>query len=377
MSQELTEMRYDQVIDLTAERFNRNAPKHIRFENEKGFAIQILQNNAYLMKVASENPASLQQAVTNIAAIGLSLNPAKKQAYLISRTIKTPNGQFVSKIFLEPSYVGLCDLCTMSGAIEWLQSGVVYANDTFMDNGPGNRPTHTYNAFSKDRGEFAGVYCTAKTTKGDYLTTIMPASDVIGIRERSEAVKAFRTKNVGNGGPWMTDFEEMAKKSVVRRAYKMLPKTAESERMDNAVMLSNENEGFEALVSAPPLGAFTGEMKNHYDHLITKSDAVGMFIFTKTLDEAIHNQLFHSFPKGEKGRYQSIVRKLIEEGGAKVREYMDILADNAQTGSDLAALELVQQLPADVLMYVRENVDNATGAFLRDIERGLEAESGQ
>jgi len=272
MTQELSEIRYDQIIDLTAERFNRNAPKHIRFDNEKGFAIQILQNNAYLMKVATENPNSLQQAFTNIAAIGLSLNPAKKQAYLIARTVKTPNGQFVSKIFIEPSYVGLCDLCTMSGTIDWLQSGVVYANDSFMDNGPGNRPTHQYNAFSKERGEFAGVYCTAKTVKGDYLTTIMTAEEVIGIRERSEAVKAFRGPNPkGNGGPWLTDFEEMAKKSVVRRAYKMLPKTAESERMDNAVMLSNENEGFDALVSSPPLGQFTGEQKSYFDNLISRS----------------------------------------------------------------------------------------------------------
>jgi len=69
---DLSTIRYDKVIDMTAERFTRNAPKHIRFENEKGYAIQLLQNNDYLMKVATENPASLQQAITNIAAIGLS-----------------------------------------------------------------------------------------------------------------------------------------------------------------------------------------------------------------------------------------------------------------------------------------------------------------
>jgi len=259
--QDLSTFRYDKVIDMTQERFTRNAPKHIRFENERGYAIQLLQNNDYLMKVATENPASLQQAITNIAAIGLSLNPAKKQAYLITRTIRTQNGQYVSKVFLEPSYAGLCDLATMSGAIEWCQANTVYEKDSFVDNGPGEKPTHTYQAFSKDRGAFAGVYCVAKTRGGDYLTTIMPAEEVNAIRARSEAYKAMAERNKGNGGPWVTDYEEMAKKSVVRRAFKLWPKTAETERLENAVMLSNENEGFEPILTSPQLGQYTAEQK--------------------------------------------------------------------------------------------------------------------
>jgi recombination protein RecT len=363
-SKELTEMRYDQVIDLTAERFNRNAPKHIRFENEKGFAIQILQNNAYLMKVASENPASLQQAVTNIAAIGLSLNPAKKQAYLISRTVKTADGKFVSKIFLEPSYVGLCDLCTMSGTIDWLQSAVVYTGDEFIDNGPGEKPTHRYQAFSKERGEFAGVYCTAKTSKGDYLTTIMPASDVIAIRERSEAVKSFRNKNVGNGGPWLTDFEEMAKKSVVRRAYKMLPKTAESERMDNAVMLSNENEGFEALVSSPPLGQFTADQKGFFDGLITNGDGVGMFLFRTSIDEPIFTNLYHSFTKGDKGKYQKIVDALLQKGQGTLLDCVAALQGFAEQDDIHGATELLADLSGDAVEYMKGQCDPQTVSFI-------------
>lgn len=375
-STELAEVRYDKVIDMTQERFQRNAPKHIRFENEKGYAIQLLQNNAYLMEVASKNPVSLQQAITNIAAIGLSLNPAKKQAYLITRTIRTPNGQFISKVFLEPSYVGLCDLATMSGAIEWVQASCVYAQDSFVDNGLGMRPTHTYDAFAKDRGELAGVYCTAKTTKGDYLTTVMRLDEINGIRDRSEAYKAFKERNKGNGGPWVTDFEEMAKKSVVRRAFKMWPKTAESERLENAVMISNENEGFEPILSSPPLGQYTGEQKTYFDQLITKADAVEMFLFTKSIDESIFTSLYHSFEKGQKGKYQRIIDDLCRNGQDRLHTIAAKVDEHAGNSDDAGILEELHGLSGAAIAWVSGMVSAETGEIIRLLQRGEEQANG-
>ncbi len=359
------ETRYDKVIDMTAERFTRNAPKHIRFENEKGFAIQLLQNNPYLMKVAMGNAASLQQAITNIAAIGLSLNPAKKQAYLITRTVKTSDNKYESRVFLEPSFSGLCDLATMSGAIEWVQAMVVRANDEFIDNGPGHRPTHKYNAFSKDRGEFVGVYCVAKTKSGDYLTTLMPAEDVISIRERSEAVKSFRKSGNGNGGPWMTDFEEMAKKSVVRRAFKLWPHTVELERLENAVELSNSNEGFEPIRTSPSLGEYTGEQKTHFDHLITKSNALEMFVFTKTLEESTFTNLYHSFEKGQKGKYQRIVDDLVSKGAAEIRDIAETVNTLAEDGQDVAINETVTGLSKDAIERLIGMVTPSAASMIR------------
>jgi len=352
---DLSTVRYDKVIDMTQERFTRNAPKHIRFENEKGYAIQLLQNNDYLMKVATENPASLQQAITNIAAIGLSLNPAKKQAYLITRTIRTQNGQYVSKVFLEPSYAGLCDLATMSGAIEWCQANTVYEKDSFVDNGPGAKPTHTYQAFSKDRGAFAGVYCVAKTRSGDYLTTIMGVEDINAIRARSEAYKAMVERQKGNGGPWVSDYEEMAKKSVVRRAFKLWPKTAETERLENAVMLSNENEGFEPILTSPSLGQYTAEMKAHLDRLITTGDKIGMFVFSKTLDESVFTNLYHSFEKGQKGKYQQAIAALLQEGGAQVRDIIESVNEHVNHGDDMGAKGEISGLSGDAITYILDN----------------------
>ena len=59
----------------------------IQWHKESQFAIQAISNNDYLKGVAMKNPASLQNAVINIAAIGISLNPAMKHAYLVPRSM--------------------------------------------------------------------------------------------------------------------------------------------------------------------------------------------------------------------------------------------------------------------------------------------------
>ncbi len=181
-----------QVFEVAEQRFKEIAPEHMKYATEVGFAKQLMEGNGFLRKAAMENPKSLGHAITNVAAIGLSLNPAEKLAYLITRNVKVGQNQWETRVFLDPSYMGLIRLATDSGNIKWIQANCVYSNDEFCDNGPGEKPTHKYNAFAKheDRGEFVGVYCVAKTIDGDYLTTTMPAEDVYSIRDRSEAWKA-------------------------------------------------------------------------------------------------------------------------------------------------------------------------------------------
>jgi len=60
-----------EFMDDTRERFINIAPNSMKFDAEKGFAIQLLTNNAYLMDAALKDKASFLQAVTNVAAIGL------------------------------------------------------------------------------------------------------------------------------------------------------------------------------------------------------------------------------------------------------------------------------------------------------------------
>jgi recombination protein RecT len=87
--------------------------RSLNFEREAGFAVQVLSANDYALKIATSNRQSVIDAVTNIAAIGISLNPAKKQAYLVPRD---------GRICLDISYIGLMDLAIASGSIRWGQA---------------------------------------------------------------------------------------------------------------------------------------------------------------------------------------------------------------------------------------------------------------
>ncbi len=352
------------AIEQTESRFLSIAPAQMKFEAEKGFAIQLLKNNDYLNQVAHNHPVSLQQALTNVAAIGLSLNPAEKQAYLITRTVSiNVNGQkkYETRIFLEPSYMGLIKLATDSGSIKWVQALPVYDKDEFTYMGAGIRPKHTFNAFAKqeDRGNFIGVYCVAKTAEGDFLTTMMDEQTVNSIRERSESWKAFKAGKAKSGGPWQTDFIEQAKKTVIRNAFKTWPRT-NLNRMAAAIELSNDNEGFEPILTAPSLGEYTAETKQYFDQLIQQQDALNMFVLQCSLNEkndSAFTNLYHSFEKGTKGKYQSIVNDLLKQGFIIMEDIRAEFKNAADRGDEMGMRELIDGLSSDAITVMKNGME--------------------
>jgi recombination protein RecT len=197
----------------------------IKWEKEKQFAIQAFQGNKFLADTAAKNTASLQNAIINVASIGISLNPANKHAYLVPRD---------GKVCLDISYMGLLHLAMTSGSILWGQCKLVHESDTYTSNGLDKAPTHSYSPFG-DRGSVVGAYCTVKTADGDYLTDEMPLDDIVKIQNSSKA------KN----GPWKNHWNEMARKTVVKRASKYWPTV---DRLDNAIHHLNTDSG-EGLVA--------------------------------------------------------------------------------------------------------------------------------
>jgi recombination protein RecT len=255
----------------------------LNFEREAGFAIQTIQGNDYMTKVAMGNRQSVVNAVTNIAAIGISLNPAKKQAYLVPRD---------GKVCLDISYMGLMDLAMATGAIRWAQAEIVHANDSFALNGMDRPPTHSFDPFSGDRGEARGVYVVVKTSDGDYLTETMSVDEVNAIRDRSSAWKAYIEKK--KSCPWVTDWAEMAKKTVVKRAYKYWPKT---EQLEKAIHHLN-TDGGQGLAPAE-MGKADPELASRWIDQVVKSESTegladiwkhGLAEFKQAKDMAGYNQ---------------------------------------------------------------------------------------
>lgn len=204
----------------------------INFERESGFALQILGANEFLFKTAAGNQASLINAINNVAAIGISLNPASKLAYLVPRK---------GVICLDISYMGLLHIAQQSGAIVWGQARIVRDNDVFQMEGIDKTPTHQFDPFGTEetRGKIIGAYVVVKTGSGDYLTHAMPISQINDIRDRSEAYKR-------KSGPWITDPEEMMKKTVIKQAAKTWPRRDRLDTAINNLDTSGEGITFEA-----------------------------------------------------------------------------------------------------------------------------------
>ncbi|AUR85293.1 RecT family protein [Vibrio phage 1.071.A._10N.286.46.A12] len=203
------------------------ADDSINWGKESQFAIQAFQKNDYLAKIATSNPISAQNAIINVAAIGITLNPASKLAYLVPRD---------GGVCLDISYMGLLHIAQQAGSILWGQCKLVHANDTYESNGLDKAPTHKYQAFG-ERGAIVGGYCTVKTPDGDYLTEEMNLADIKKVAATSKAKK----------GPWQTFWEEMARKTIVKRASKYWPKV---DRLDRAIHNLN-TEGGEGIQDEP------------------------------------------------------------------------------------------------------------------------------
>lgn len=199
----------------------------INFAKECQFALQHLSNNDFTRQVAMKNQESFRNAIINVAAIGISLNPAAKLAYLVPRK---------GTVCLDIGYLGLEHLAIESGSVLWVQTKLVHSNDTYVNTGINTAPEHHYSAFGK-RGDIVGCYCVAKVHDGSFLTEEMSIEEIHRIRSRSESF----TK--GNMSPWKTDEGEMIRKTVIKRASKSWPKKA---RLDAAIdMLNQQGEGID------------------------------------------------------------------------------------------------------------------------------------
>lgn len=212
-----------------------NGVSTLDFAKEASFAIQLLTKNTFLQGIAMGNQDSLKYAVLNVAAIGLSLNPVHKMAYLVPRN---------KEVCLDISYIGLIKLATDTGSVKLVKAELVHKKDKFKYKGLGKEPLHEFNPF-EDRGEFVGAYCVAITNDNKYIVEMMTANQINGIKARSEAAKR-------NSGPWITDFEEMARKTVVKRAAKYWPKTKLSNLLDQAIDVTNQAEPIELEASPLP-----------------------------------------------------------------------------------------------------------------------------
>jgi len=325
------------------QQLNQHSINRLDFAKESEFAKQLLLRNSYLLDVARGNPDSLQAAISNVAAIGISLNPALALAYLVPRKVNK-----VQCVCLDISYRGLTRLATDTGIIKALKAELVYANDTFKYKGFHVEPEFSAQPFG-DRGELVGVYAMALMTDGTVLVETMTIAEVNQIRNDSEAYKDA----VKEGG-WKLEnnvyvkyYTEMVKKIAIKRAYKTLPQSKGTEIMGKAIEVINEHEGIEFQPKEAPEITYSDEERDEYKRCIDTPDYFNLFALLRHLSvEAqfeLHNLCVQKAERGHIGRQKEQFKKDMEEAERKVDAALDLLREYADNQDDAGAREVLAE----------------------------------
>lgn len=156
-------------------------------------------------KLGECTPQSFLSAMMNAAQLGLEPNTPLGQAYLI------PYGKQVQ---FQIGAKGLTDLAYRSGEIKTIYAQTVYENDVF-EYELGLDPKLKHIPAKENRGKPIYFYAVFKLVNGGEAFECMSIDDV-----RKHAQKY--SKSYSNG-PWHTDFEAMAKKTVIKKVLKYAP----------------------------------------------------------------------------------------------------------------------------------------------------------
>lgn len=138
---------------------------------------------------------------------------------------------FKGKAQYMPMVAGILKKVRQSGQISTIAAHVVYERDEFdYQLGDDERIFHKPNIL-QDRGKPVAVYCIARTVDGGAFREVMSTAQVEKIRQRAPG---------GQKGPWVTDWDEMARKTVVRRLSKYLPSSTD---LDQVLGRDNDADG--------------------------------------------------------------------------------------------------------------------------------------
>lgn len=216
-------------------------PKHLTAERVIKVAIIAASRTPLLLNCT---PESFVLSVVQASQLGLEAGSPLGEAYLVP---------YKDQCTLIVGYRGLIALARRSGEIEAIEAHVVHAKDTFelaygldaklhhvpwMPTPPASLDEKGYRAWVADEadpGPMIAVYAVARLKGGARQAEVMTRAQVDAIRGRSRA---------SSTGPWVSDYEEMAKKTVVRRLSKYLPMSIE---MATAVDYEERSERGEAV----------------------------------------------------------------------------------------------------------------------------------
>lgn len=221
-------------------------PKHLTADRLIRVALTSVQRTPELLQC---DQTSLLAAIIQSAQLGLEPDGVLGQAYLIPFN-NTKKGK--KEVQFIAGYKGLCALARRSGEISSIDARVVREGDKFkytfglnpvLEHVPGET------AEDEPEGAITHAYAVIRLKDGGHQFDVMTRGQIDAIRKRSRA---------GTSGPWVTDYAEMAKKTVLRRVLKLAPMSVEAQR---AVALDELAEaGIPQELTLDQVDTTTGEM---------------------------------------------------------------------------------------------------------------------
>lgn len=197
----------DYIAQMQGE-IQKALPKVMTPERFTRIALSAVSNNPQLGECT---PRSFLAAMMNAAQLGLEPNTPLGQAYLIPYKNKG-----ILECQFQIGYKGLIDLAYRSGDVKMIMAQTVYEKDEFEFEF-GLEPRLKHVPTKKDRGEPTWFYAVFKLVNGGEGFEVMSVEDV-----RKHAQKYSQAYN-SSFSPWKKNFEEMAKKTVIKKVLKYAP----------------------------------------------------------------------------------------------------------------------------------------------------------
>lgn len=203
------------VLDAGVSQFRAALPDHISVEKFKRVAQTAILNSPNLSRA---EPRQLLTELVKCAQDGLL--PDGREAAIV------PTSGGVS---YRPMVAGILKKARNSGEIAGISCEVVYEGERFtVQLGDDPKLVHERSLEAADTGKWIAVYAVATLKSGEKVRAVMTQGQVLRIRDRSDAWRAFKNGKI-KSTPWGTDEEEMSKKTVIKRLAKLLPSSTDKE----------------------------------------------------------------------------------------------------------------------------------------------------
>jgi recombination protein RecT len=233
---------FSQLLTAMKSQIEMALPKHMNAERIMRIALTAYNSNP---KLAQCEVMSILGALMTSAQLGLEPNTPLGQAYIIP---------YNGKAQFQLGYKGVLDLCYRTGSFKRISAHEVYKNDSF-EYEYGLNQILRHKPADMPEGEATKYYAVYELKDGG-------TGMVVASREKIIAHAKKYSKSFGNG-PWVSDFDEMAKKTLILEVLKYAPKSIEISKalVDDGAVRSEIKSDMSEVASEMVIDMVTGEVK--------------------------------------------------------------------------------------------------------------------